>query len=110
LSHGGRATVLASQAKTNAIQLVLQAILLKLEVNTEKIREEPKANFAFAKQSKASSSGMGQARVKPTSPSYFNGDQKKGRAFLNTFHIHFSVCGDLFKGDQVCVSNLGLWD
>ena len=65
---------MASRAKTDTIQLALQAIMLKLEINMEKIREESKANFAFAKESEASSFSMGQAKVKPTSLSDLDGD------------------------------------
>jgi len=52
----------------------------KLEVNKEKMKENPEASFGFAKESKVLSFGTGQARVKPTSPFYFNRDREKGRA------------------------------
>jgi len=94
--------LLVSQAKTNAIQLGLQAIMSKLEINTDEPREESE-DILFAEESEVPSFGAGQARVKPASPSDFDRDQEKGRAFLNTCHIHFSICGDSFKGDQACV-------
>ena len=77
--------------------------MLKLEVNTEKMREESEANFVFAKEDKAPRLDAGQARVKPASPLDFDGDREKGRAFINTCRIYFSICGDSFKGDQVCI-------
>ena len=46
----------------------------KLEVNTEKMREESKANFTFAEEDEALSLGAGQVRAKPTSPSDFDRD------------------------------------
>ena len=51
--------LLENQAKTDTIQLALQAIMSKLEINTEKMREESEANFTFAKEGKASSFGTG---------------------------------------------------
>jgi len=92
--------LLVSRAKTDTIQLALQAIMLKLEVNMEKMREESEANFVFAEEDEALRLNAGQARAKPASPSDFDGDQEKGRAFINTCRIYFSVCGDSFKGDQ----------
>ena len=76
--------LLASLAKTNVIQLALQAIRLKLEINTEKMREESEANFAFAEKSEAASFGMEQALVwdkqksNPHLPWIFMETKKKG--------------------------------
>ena len=70
--------LLACQVKTGAIQLALQAIMSKLEVNTKKMREEPEVNFTFAEESKASSFSMGQVRVKPASPWNLMETKKKG--------------------------------
>jgi len=92
--------LLVSRVKTDTIQLALQAIMSKLEVNMEKTGEESEANFVFAEEDEAPSLSAGQARVKPTSPSDFDGDREKGRAFINTCHIYFSICRDSFKGDQ----------
>ena len=75
--------------------------MLKLEVNTEKMREESEANFVFAEEDEALRLHAGQVRVKPASPSDFDGDREKGRAFINTCCIYFSICRDSFKGDQV---------
>ena len=66
--------LLASQAKTDAIQLALQAIMSKLEATAEKTREESEVNFIFAEEDEALSLGAGQARVKPASPSDFDRD------------------------------------
>ena len=74
--------------------------MLKLEINVENPKEEPKVNFIFAEEGKLVRFGAGWARVKLTSPSDFDGNQEKCRAFLNTCHIYFSICRDSFKGDE----------
>jgi len=66
--------LLANWAKTNAIQLALQSIMSKMEINTEKSREESEVNFALAEEIKGSNLGMGHVKIKPASPSDFNGD------------------------------------
>jgi len=48
--------------------------MLKLEINADKLREESEANFTFAEESDTPSLSTGQAKVKPASPSDFNGD------------------------------------
>ena len=40
------------------------------------------------------------SRVRPASPSDFNGDRDRGRAFLNSCSIYFAICGDQFPNDQ----------
>ena len=89
--------LLANRAKTNTIQLALQSIMSKLEINTEKPRDKSKVNFAFAEEGKGLNSSTGHVKIKLASPSDFDGDQEKEQAFLNTC---CSVCGDLFQGDQ----------
>ena len=49
--------LLASQAKSDIIQLALQAIMLKLVIDTEEPKEEPKANFTFSKDNESASFG-----------------------------------------------------
>ena len=70
--------LLENRAKTDAIQLALQSIMSKLEINIEKPRDKSKANFAFAEESEGSNSGAGHVKIKPASPSDFNGDGEKG--------------------------------
>ena len=60
----------------------------------KKMREESEADFIFVEEDEELSLSAGQARVEPASPSDFDGDQEKGRAFINTCHIYFSICGD----------------
>ena len=60
------------------------AIMAKLEVNAEKPKDESEVNFAFAEDGKGSNSGTGYVKIKPASPSDFNGDPEKGQTFLNT--------------------------
>ena len=40
------------------------------------------------------------SRVRPASPSDFDGDRDRGRAFLNSCSIYFAICGDQFPNDQ----------
>ena len=65
--------LLENRAKTDAIQLALQAIMSKLEINAEKQRDESKVHFASA-EVEGSNLGTGHAKIKPASPSDFNGD------------------------------------
>ena len=76
--------LLENQAKTDMIQLALQSIMSKLEINTEKPREESEVNFTLAEEIEGLNLGMGHAKIKPASPLDFDGDQEKGQAFLNT--------------------------
>jgi len=46
----------------------------KLAIDVENPKEESDANFTFSKDREAPSFGARQARVKPASPSDFNGD------------------------------------
>ena len=66
--------LLASWVKSNTIQLALQAIMLKLAINVENPKEEPKVNFMFTEDSELASFGAEKMRVKPASPSDFNGN------------------------------------
>ena len=63
--------LLVNQVKTNTIQLALQYIMSKLEINAENLREESEVNFTFSKQSKASNLGTGQTKVKPVFSLWF---------------------------------------
>src|SRR3979490_2527441 len=40
------------------------------------------------------------SRVRPASPSDFDGDREKGRAFLNSCSIYFAICSGHFPNDQ----------
>src|SRR3979490_525350 len=40
------------------------------------------------------------SRVRPASPSDFDGDREQGRAFLNSCSIYFAICSDHFANDQ----------
>jgi len=66
--------LLASQAKTDAIQLALQVIMSKLEIDVEIPKENPEVNFTFAKDNESVSFNAGKMRVKPASPSDLDGD------------------------------------
>ena len=66
--------LLANQVKTDTIQIALQSIMSKLEINTEKPREESKAIFALAEEIKGSNLGTGHAKIKPASPLDFDGN------------------------------------
>ena len=83
--------LLVNWVKTDAIQLALQLIMSKLEINTEKPKEESEVNFTFCEEGEGSNLGAGHVKIKPAAPSDFNGDWEKGWAFLNTCHIYFSV-------------------
>jgi len=61
--------LLENRVKTDMIQLALTAIMAKLEVNTEKPRDESEAKFVFAEDGKGSNSGTGYVTIKPASPS-----------------------------------------
>ena len=63
-----------NQEKTNMIQLALQSIMSKLEINTEKPRDKSEVSFAFAEEIKGSNLGTGHVKIKPASPLDFNGD------------------------------------
>ena len=78
-------------------------IMLKLEIIGENAREEPKVNFTFTEGSETPRLGVGWMGIKPVPPSDIDRDWEKGHAFLNTCCIHFSVCRDLFEGDQACI-------
>ena len=83
--------LLVNREKTDIIQLALQAIMSKLEINTGKPRDESEVNFTLAEEVEGSKLSTGYVKVKPASPSDFNRDQEKGGAFLNMCHIYFSV-------------------
>src|SRR3979490_2679792 len=40
------------------------------------------------------------SRARPASPSDFDQDRDRGRAFLNSCSIYFAICGDHFANDQ----------
>ena len=63
-----------NQAKTDTIQLALQAIMSKLEINAEKPRDKSKLNFTSAEEVKGLNLGTGHVKIKPVSPSDFDGD------------------------------------
>ena len=66
--------LLANWVQTDVIQLALQSIMSKLEINAEKPRDESKAKFTFSEEGEGSNLGTGHAKTKPASPSDFNGD------------------------------------
>ena len=93
----------ANQMKTDANELALKAIMNKLEVPVpeESVMDE---EFNFGRNSgipvDSKMHAPGHVKIKLAMPSDFDGDCKKGWAFLNSCNIYFAICGDLFPNEQ----------
>jgi hypothetical protein len=99
-----------NRLKTDAIEAAFQNILAKLDaprVNDNAMHEESSSGRAELAEEAENYGGEVESevlgmlsRVKPATPPDFDGDRKKGRAFLHTCSIYFAICGSLFPNDQ----------
>ena len=97
-----------SQARSEAMGQALEAILHKLNINSETVSLKQPEICKSPLGTPRSDSGMStrHVKVKPVTTLDFDGDCKKGRAFLNTCTIYLAICGDSFSNNQACI----YWD
>ena len=92
----------ANWMKTDAIELALKAIMDKLEVPIPEESVEEEFNFGQNSRILVNSEmhALGHVKSLLAMPADFDGDCKKGWAFLNSCNIYFTIHGDLFLNEQ----------
>ena len=80
----------------------LEAILHKFNINSKMVclKQPETCKSPLGTPRSDSRMSAGHVKVKPATPSDFDGDCEKGRAFLNTCTIYLAICRDSFLNNQ----------